>query len=369
VAGAFATHAVISGSLGPWIPRLKTDAGLDPAGLGIALTGYAVGLLVGTRLAAPSLRRGGGRGVVRIGIPVLGAGFSLLPVANDLASLTAVFVGIGLAAGLIDVAMNAEAVAVEQDFDRRVLSAMHGTWSVFVFVGAAVASIGVAAGIPIDVHLPVAAAVIVLASFPMLRWLPDPGRILTRESSEIERPARAGLVVLLCLIAGAVFLAEGIAIEWSALYLRGSIGTDAGTASLGVVAFSAGMVGSRFAGDRLAARIDQSTIVRVGGSIGAFALASALIAGGAVPAIVALGVMGLSLGPIVPLVFRAAGTIGTRDGRTALPIVVTAGYAGSIVGPLVVGFIADLVSLRAAFTLPVVACAVAAIAAEAALDP
>jgi hypothetical protein len=54
VAGAFATHAVISGSLGPWIPRLKTDAGLDPAGLGIALTGYAVGLLVGTRPAGPT---------------------------------------------------------------------------------------------------------------------------------------------------------------------------------------------------------------------------------------------------------------------------------------------------------------------------
>jgi fucose permease len=224
----------------------------------------------------------------------------------------------------------------------------------------------VAAGIPIGVHLPVLAAVILLTSFPVLRWLPDAGRSQARESSVTARPARAGLVVLLCLIAGAVFLAEGIAIEWSALYLRGSIGTDAGTASLGVVAFSAGMVGSRFTGDRLAARIDQATIIRVGGSVAAFALASALIIGGAVPAIVALGVAGLGLGPIVPLVFRAAETVGIREGRTALPVVVTAGYAGSIVGPLVVGFIADLVSLRAAFTLPVAACAVAAIASGAA---
>ena len=292
-------------------------------------------------------------------------------VANGQVSLTAIFVGFGLAAGLIDVAMNIEAVAVEQRFDRRVMSAMHGTWSVFVFAGAAVAAAGVAAGIPFHVHLPVLAVVILLTSFPVLRWLPvsDTADARTSTSSVPSPLTPVGRVVLLCLIAGAVFLAEGIALEWSALYLRGSVGTDAGTASLGVVAFSAGMVGSRFAGDRLAARIGQPTIVRVGTSAGALALATALIVGGAAPAIVALGVLGLGLGPIVPSVFRSAGSVALRGGRTALPIVVTAGYAGSIVGPLVVGFVADVAGLRAAFILPVIANAVAALAASAARDP
>src|ERR687892_1266408 len=167
VTAAFATHALLSGSLGPWIPRLKAQTGLDPAGLGVALTGYAAGLLLGTRVAGWALRRVGGRPLVRAGIPALAIGFALLALPRGLTSLTAVFVGIGLAAGLVDVAMNTEAVAVEQGFGRTVLSVVHGAWSMSVFVGAAVASAGVAAGIPITVSLAASSAILAATSFPL----------------------------------------------------------------------------------------------------------------------------------------------------------------------------------------------------------
>ncbi len=173
VTTAFAAHAMLSGLLGPWIPRIKAQAGLDASGLGIALTGFAVGLLVGTRVADPAVRRWGGRRVVRGGIPVMGVGFALLPAAGGLVSLTVLFLGIGLLAGLIDVALNIEAVAVERRFERRVMAAIHGTWSVALFVGAALASAGIAAGLSIGIHLPISAALVVLVSGGFLRWLPS----------------------------------------------------------------------------------------------------------------------------------------------------------------------------------------------------
>jgi hypothetical protein len=376
VTAAFATHALLSGSLGPWIPRLKAQAALDPAGLGVALTGYAAGLLLGTRVAGWALRRVGGRPLVRAGIPALAIGFALLALPRGLTSLTAVFVGIGLAAGLVDVAMNTEGVAVEQGFGRTVLSVMHGAWSMSVFVGAAVASAGVAAGIPIAVHLPVTSALLVAASLPLLRWLPAPIDVPPHGAAgrPEDPPAPAGRVALLCLVAGAAFLTEGIAIEWSALYLRGSTGAAAGLGGLGVVSFSAGMAAARFAGDRLAAglgggSLGGSRVVRPGLAAAAAALGVALVVDRFVPSIVALGVMGLALGPVVPLVFRAAaGAAGGRRGGTALPVVATAGYAGSIVGPLIVGFVADSLGLRAALSLPVLACAAATFAAAAIRD-
>jgi predicted MFS family arabinose efflux permease len=372
VTATFATHAILSGSLGPWIPRLKSQAELDPSGLGVALTGYAAGLLVGTRVAGWALRHVGGQRLARAGIPALAIGFALLSLPRGLTSMTAVFVGIGLAAGLVDVAMNTEAVAVEQEFGRTVLSVMHGAWSVSVFAGAAVASAAVAAGIPIAVHLPVSAAMLAATSLPLLRWLPaapedaSPAGAAGRADDPL---APAGRVALLCLVAGAAFLTEGIAIEWSALYLRGSIGVAAGFAGLGVVSFSAGMAAARFAGDRLAARLGGNAIVRGGLVIAAAALGGALIVDRFLPSIVAFAVMGLALGPVVPFVFRAAAAAASgRRGGTALPVVVTAGYAGSIVGPLIVGFVADSLDLRAALALPVLACAVAAFAATAIRD-
>jgi MFS family permease len=365
VTSAFAAHAVVAGLLGPWVPQLKRQAGLDPGGLGIALTGYAVGLLSGTRLAGPAVRAIGGRAVVRAGIPVLALGFALLPLSNGLLLLVVIFLAVGVASGLVDVAMNIEAVDVERRFGRRVMTAIHGTWSVSLLVGAGVASLGVAGGIPVGVHLPLAAALVAAGTFPFLRWLPPAKQDEASRGATVVPGARSGSVLPLCVVAGASFLIEGVAIEWTAVFLHEEIGTEAGIAGLGVVGFSAGMAASRFVADRLVARIGQPRVVRAGGSVAAATLALALVVHRPVPSIVAFVVLGLALGPVVPLAFRAAGARLRPNGTSALPLVVTAGYAGSIVGPLVLGFLADAFGLRVAFGLPVVAAAVAAAAAGA----
>jgi predicted MFS family arabinose efflux permease len=300
----------------------------------------------------------------------MAVGFALLPTAAGLWSLTLIFFGIGLLAGLLDVAMNIEAVAVERRFERRVMTAIHGTWSVALFVGAGLASAGIAAGVPIGVHLPVSAALVAAASLAPLRWLPSDGDDAARTS--VPGAHRAGpehIVLLLCLVAAASFLVEGIAVEWSAVFLRESVGSDPSAAGLGVVAFSAGMAASRFLGDRLVARVGQSVVVRVGVGCAFFALCVMLIAHRTAPSVIAFGIVGLGLGPVVPLAFRSAGWTDRPGHPSALPIVVTAGYVGSIVGPLLVGFAADAADLRVAFLVPVVACAVAALAAGATRDP
>jgi MFS family permease len=375
VTTAFGAHAMLSGLLGPWIPHIKAQAGLDASGLGIALTGFAVGLLAGTRVADPAIRRWGGRRVVRGGIPVMGVGFALLPAVGGLVSLTVLFLGIGLLAGLIDVSMNIEAVVVERRFERRVMAAIHGTWSVALFVGAALASAGIAAGSSIGIHLPISAALVVVVSGVFLRWLPPAGGVIEGSPEEamsglpddprVGRATPNPVVLLLCLVAAGSFLVEGIAVEWSAVFLRESVGAGPSAASLGVVAFSAGMAASRFVGDRLVGRFGQAVVARVGASSAFAALAAMLILHRLLPTVATLGIVGLGLGPVVPLAFRAAGRIHRPNHASAMPLVVTAGYTGSIVGPLLVGFIADLTTLRIALLVPVVATAVSALAAGA----
>ena len=364
VTATFGTHAVVAGSIGPWIPALKANSALDPAGLGVALTGYAAGLVAGTRLAGPALRRAGGSSVVRIGIPMLCAALAILPLAAGLAALTFALAGLGLASGVLDVAMNTDAGTVERRFARPVMSSMHGTWSVSMLAGAALASGGVGLGISIRLYLAAVGALLAALSFPLLRWLPAPHHP-ARDPAPGAGPSPARRVVLLCLVASAVFMTEGIAVEWSAVFLNEAVGTDLTTAAAGVVAFSAGMAVSRFVGDRLSTRFDPSIVVRVGTTVGATALAAGLAVGGATASIAALAVLGLGVGPTVPLVFGAAGRVGLGPGRSALATVVTAGYVGSILGPLVVGFTADQVGLGAAFSMPVVLCVAAAIAAGA----
>jgi predicted MFS family arabinose efflux permease len=298
---------------------------------------------------------------------VLAVTLALLPLAGGFVSLTAAFAGFGVASGVLDVAMNTEAVAVEGRFGRRVMSAMHGAWSVSVLTGAALASAGLAAGIPIRIHLPMIGALLVAASFPLLRWLPASREAIDEATTTRGPQGRSwsGRIVLLCLIGFASFMSEGIAADWSAVYLRESVRASAAIAGLGVVAFSAGMTTSRFLGDRLSTRFGPARIVRVGASLAGVALAASLLTGGTAPSIAGFALVGLGLGPVVPLAFSAAGTIARPRGRTALAVVVTSGYLGSIVGPLAVGLVADRVSLRVALVVPVLMCAGAAAAAGA----
>jgi fucose permease len=367
VTAVFAAHAFLSGQLGPWIPALKARTGVDASGLGLSLTGFAVGLLLGTRIAGMVVRRVGARTTVAGGVVALAAGIGLLPLPADLVALTAVLAWTGLAAGVLDVAMNIEAVAVERSFGRRVMTAMHGTWSVALFAGAGVASLAIAAGVGLEAQLPVTAAVLVAASAPFLRRLPGPAHATSPAEGGGGRPPVAARrrVLLLCVIAAASFLVEGVAMDWSALFLRQEAGAAAAVGGLGVVAFSAGMAASRFVGDRLVGRFGQPAVVRLGAVAAVVAFGAMLLVVDPAVSVGAFAVAGLGIGPVVPLAFRSAAATERRGPGSALPIVVTAGYAGSIVGPIVVGYLADLLGLRGAFVVPLAAVATVAVAAAA----
>jgi predicted MFS family arabinose efflux permease len=229
------------------------------------------------------------------------------------------------------------------------------------------------AGARIEIAFPAVVALMVGVSFPLLRWLPAVGPPAEDVRSDAPRreataEATAGRVVALCLIASASFMTEGIAAEWSALYLREGIGAAASVAGLGVVAFSAGMTLSRLAGDRLRGRFAAPDLARAGTLFGAAALGASVLTRDTVLTIAALAVLGLGIGPVVPYAFIAAARSATAPGRSALSIVVTAGYLGTVLGPIAMGWTASLIGLRLAFLIPAGLCFAAAAASPALRD-
>jgi fucose permease len=310
--------------------------------------------------------------VVRAGVPGLAFGLALLPLASGLGSFAAILVVIGLASGVLDVAMNTEAVVVEDRYERRMMSSLHGSWSVAMLVGAAIATASIAAGAPIAISVPGVAVLLFGASFPVLRWLtapPDEGGRADAEQHSVPGRSPVVQVFLLCVVGFASFLTEGIAAEWSAVFLHEVGGAGISAAGFGVVAFSAGMTVSRFTGDHVVGRFGPSRVVRGGAATGAVALGVAIATGDAVVSLVSLAVLGLALGPVIPAVFGVAGRLRVAPARTALAIVLTASYVGSVVGPLAVGLTSQYAGLRAAFLIPTGMCVAAAVAAGATRRP
>ncbi len=358
VAVTFLVHAATFATWAPRIPTIKQGLGLDHEDLGIALGGLAVGLLVGTRLTGRMEKRGRTGLAIRILVPVQAAALVGPAFAVNLLTLTAALAILGLLGGMLDVAMNAHAVAVEREYGRPIMSGFHGLWSLGSMGASAVAALVARAGVDVRVDFIVAAVVLAVASAPFLAGLLKPDREAAITGHHVETPhgaaPPAGLLVvgMLALMGFGSFLGEGAIGDWSAVYLNESLGASVGLAALGFSVFSGAMAASRLVADRIGARVGPVVVARAGAAISALGYAVLLLAPSPPLALLGFGLAGFGIGPVVPIVFSAAGNTRTRRRASILGPVVSAGYLGAVLGPVAIGAVAQQVGLRWALGIP-----------------
>jgi hypothetical protein len=317
---------------------------LGPGVLGFALLGMAAGALVAIPVAGALVPRWGSRCTVALSALGFFGALTFPAIAPDLPALVAALVLLGGANGAIDVAMNAQGVAVERVLGRPILSTCHGLWSLGGLVGSGGAALALQLGVPPAVHLATAAAVFGgVAASQVLRLLPASADV-PAEGPRLARPR--GTLAILGAMAFLALLAEGAMGDWSAVYLRQELAAAPQVAALGFAAFSLAMAAGRFAGDRLVAALGAVTVIRGSTWLGALGLCGALVAESALVAIAGCACVGLGVANLIPIFFRAA---------AAVPAVGTAGYCGLLAGPAAIGLAAEVVMVRGGLGLVVVA--------------
>jgi MFS family permease len=365
VAATFGIHGFVSGSWATRIPALKGELGLDEGDLGIALTGLAVGLFLGTRITGRPVDRAGTRAVIRIALPLMCVSLVGPALASELLTLTAAFVLLGLGSGFLDVVMNTNAVAVERGYRRPIMSSLHGFWSGGLLAGSSAGAGAAALGVGLPLHFGLVATATAGLAVVSTRWLlatgDDQAAALDAGHLHLGKSVRLVPVLLLGLIAFSSFAAEGSAADWSAVYVHETVGTGTGVAGLAFAAFSLGMVVARFVADAVAARLGPTAVVRGGGLVAAAGLGLTLAVPHPATSVAGYLLFGVGLAPIVPITFSAAGALDRRRSGVALGWVVTIAYVGAVIGPAVIGFSAEAVSLRTALVFPVVLALTAAV--------
>ena len=162
-------------------------------------------------------------------------------------------------------------------------------------------------------------------------------------------------VLALGAIAFASFVGEGVASDWSAVYLREDLGTSAGLAAAGFFSFSVFMAASRFAGDRLSVALGPVRLVRLGGLTAAGGLGLGLAIDEPAAVIAGFALFGAGVAPSrADRVQRRGAASAAAGSARVLGRVVMFGYVGSVLGPLVIGGLSELTSLRVALLVPVV---------------
>jgi len=303
---------------------------------------------------------------MRAGFPLLAATLLLPGLADSAVTLFLALFVLGLASGALDVAMNAQGIEVERTLGRPILSGLHGLWSVGLGIGAGIAALAAAAGLDPLEHFALVALVLALASVALLGGLLSAREQLREETEPGENgPVRwTPALVLLGVIAFCSFCGEGAASDWSAVYLTQELGASAALGAVAFAAFAVTMAAARFAADPLRARLGDVTLVRGGSLLAAAGLGIALVVHEPAAGIAGFALLGLGLGPVVPIAFGAAGALDARATGRLVGRVATLGYVGTVIGPIAIGWLAEATSLRTSLGLVVLLALVIAASAE-----
>ncbi|MBX2839684.1 MAG: MFS transporter, partial [Gammaproteobacteria bacterium] len=252
--------------------------------------------------------------------------------------------------GAMDVSMNGWAAEVERELEKPIMSVFHAMWSVGAALGALTGVMALSIGAAVFNHF-CFVAVICTVFFWLIR---DAENIVASDPSSADRPLLTlprGALLLIGFIAFGAALGEGAMVDWSAIYLVTVADASEPTAAYGYTVFSIAMVVFRLSGGWIVSRAGSVNTVRVSGVM-AFVGISLCIFSPTVPAIL-LGFlfMGAGYAIVIPLVFtRAANDAETPPG-VALAGVATLSYGGMLLGPPVIGFLAEWFGLQRAYLL------------------
>ncbi|HXD57246.1 MAG TPA: MFS transporter [Thermoleophilaceae bacterium] len=345
------------------LPAIQDKLDLSPGQLGLALFAAPLGLLCAQPAVGAVVARRGSRSVVRLA-PLFSAAIVLPALATNLGTLALAVLVVGAANGSLDIAMNAQGVAVERASGTRMFNSLHAAFSFGALAGAGLAAAAAAAGVAPLPHLAVSAALCAGGALVFIRrLLPDEGHPGARR---LARPTWR--LAALGVVAFAALLAEGSVFDWSGVFLDHSAGAAAGVAPLGLAAFSLCMGLGRLSADGIAERVGSAATARGGAVIAAAGIGVAIAVATPAAAVAGFALMGAGLSAVFPLALRAAGLDEDVPGP-ALAAVSTVGYAGFLTGPPVIGALADAGSLRSALLLVPSLCLVAAALSGHVRDP
>ncbi|EJM68616.1 MFS transporter [Pseudomonas sp. GM55] len=331
----------------PLVPYAKARAGLDEGTLGLLLLSLGVGSILAMPLAGMLASRFGCRKVATGGTLLICLALPLLATVTSTPALIAALFIFGAGLGTVDSTVNLQAVIVERASGKHMMSGFHGLFSLGGIVGAAGVSGLLGLGIsPLGATL----VVIVLLLIALAKAVPH----LLPYGSESSGPAFAvphGIVLFIGGMCFIVFLAEGAALDWSAVFLAQERGIDTAYAGLGYAAFALTMTVGRLTGDKIVRRLGATRVIVFGGLTAAAGLFLATFASSWEAALVGYALLGAGCSNIVPVLYTAVGKQTVMPESIAVPAITTLGYAGILAGPAVIGFIAHGSSLSFAFAL------------------
>ncbi|SNZ19107.1 MFS transporter [Cohaesibacter gelatinilyticus] len=330
----------------PLFPFFKENVAADKAQFGALLLCLGLGSLIAMPATGMIAARRGARPLILTGGYGLVVLLPLMALAQSPMALGAALLVFGAFLGAIDVAMNVHGAEVEALEKRPLMSNFHAHWSIGGFCGAGLMTLLLSLSVPVLACACIGAATALIA---MLIARPCFLNVTGKEPEPFVMPR--GIVLLLAALTCIIFLVEGAVLDWGALLIIDRDLSSPKNAGTGYILFSIAMLIGRLTGDRLIAKAGEFATLVCGGLIAMTGLGVILLSSNLIVALSGFVLIGLGAANLVPILFSAAGRQNLMPPGIAIAAVTTTGYAGLLMGPAIIGFLSDILSLSIAFWL------------------
>jgi MFS family permease len=361
VSAYFTIQGSALGLVAVHIPSFEQKTGVSFATLGLLLMLAGVGGFIAMQVVGWFVDHVGSGSATRYGALVAALAVAFFSLVTDPFTLGLAFFFLGVGLSSVDVPVNSHSLQVEEAHGRPIFNQFHAFWSIGGFIGSAAGSAFLALTVPIEIAFPLYGLGIAILSWLLGAWLlaDEPNvthrdKAISKQSSKANR-AVLGMVILIGAMGASGATMEGIANDWSALYLTSIIGAEPAVAAWGLAAFSLGMTAARFSIDFLVAKIGRLPIIRYGSILSAVVLVAMMFPSTIEVSIFLWALLGVFLAGVVPQLFALAGRLGnpSHHGRN-LSRVVGITYLAALAGPSVIGLLTIFVPLNTAFIFGVV---------------
>lgn len=322
---------------------------LSEAQLGTLLLGLPIGSLVALPLAGWAVYKFGSKKVILAS----GLGYlvflPLIGFSPSIFLLVPIVVVFGMIGNMMNISLNTQALALEDSYGRSILASFHGLWSLAGFTGAGIGAAMIYFDVVPKFHYLFISTIVCLTLLLARTYLISEQRAGGGGGLVLRKPDP--LLLRIGVIAFLGMLSEGCMFDWSGVYFKKVVEIEPGLVALGYVSFMGAMAGGRFVTDRIINKIGRLNLLRISGILIFFGLLLAVLI--PVPLTATLGflLVGFGVAAIIPIAYSTAGRSKLYSPGVALAMVSTISFFGFLLGPPLIGYIAEIFNLKVSFTL------------------
>lgn len=329
------------------IPAIKTSLDLSEAALGAILLALPAGQLLAMPFSGRLVTQFGSRKVLRIAAPLYAISLTNIGLAATDWQLALALFAFGVVGNMCNISVNTQAIRAEKAFGRPIMTSFHGVWSTAGFTGGLLGLLIISLGWSTYTHFGLVAGLVICTVIFGQYYLQRGRAAVTEKRRFFAKPD--AMLVQLGIIGFCSMASEGAMFDWSGVYFKEVVKAPPNLVTLGYISFMVMMASGRFAGDKLILRFGRKRLLQYSGILISSGLFISVLFPQLIPATIGFLLVGLGVSSIVPMVYSSTTRVSKIPSGMALAAVSSISFLGFLIGPPLIGFIAELTSLRYSF--------------------